>query len=152
VCGDDDDDDVIMSIIPPSSSCIINKCILHSKFEEASIPTIMHPLGFMRMSSFLFPWIFGVLSIPLAIGFFVGGVRLPAYFLIFYYSFRQFFPAKHWPLYREMIELKKTPYFNNMKVEFDKGAFAPKKDSKTMLAMCPHGILTIGWATLVSLR
>ena len=46
--------------------------------------------------------------------------------------------------------LNDHPYFNTQKIVFDDGAVAPKANSKTLITMCPHGILTIGWQCLCS--
>ncbi len=52
----------------------------------------------------------------------------------------------------DVICLNDHPYCNEQNVILDAGAVIPKPSSKTMTAVGPHGILSIGFQTLVSSR
>lgn len=110
----------------------------------------MHPLGLVKFAICLGVWMVGCFAVPVAVVLSCFGIHFASYILIVYYSFRFLVPAKYWPFFMEMFELNATPYCNQQNIVFDKGASIPKPDSKTMLALGPHGILTIGWQTLIS--
>ena len=92
----------------------------------------------------------GCFAAPVAAVLSCFGIHFASYILIVYYSFRYLAPAKYWPFFMEIMTLNATPYCNHQNIVLDKGARIPKPNSKTMLALGPHGILTIGWQTLIS--
>ena len=94
----------------------------------------------------------GCFAIPVALVLSCLGKHWATYILLIYYSFRFIKPASYWPYFVTCMCLNDTPYCNNQRIIFDDGAKIPKRDSKTMVALGPHGILTIGWQTLVSSR
>jgi hypothetical protein len=112
----------------------------------------MHPLGFAKFATCCGVWMIGCFAVPVAAVLSCFGIHWASYILIVYYSFRFMVPAKFWPFFMEMFTLNDTPYCNHQNIVFDKGAHIPKADSKTMVALGPHGILTIGWQTLISSR
>jgi hypothetical protein len=109
----------------------------------------MHLVGFLRLTIALGIWMLGAASIPIAIGCAYFQRYEPLYFLIFYYVFRKLFPATKWPLIPKLLQLNPAPYCNNQSIVFEKGASAPEPNTKTMIAVSPHGILTIGWMMTV---
>lgn len=106
----------------------------------------MHPLGLLKVFSFLGAWLLGCAIFPLAIVCAWFKVWLPAQFIIFYYMFRYFVPASKSDWIRELLCISETPYFNSQKIIFDEGASAPTPRQPVMLAVGPHGILALGWS------
>lgn len=94
----------------------------------------------------------GCFLLPVAVILSCFGIHWISYFLLVYYSFRFIRPATFWPLFVDMICLNDTPYCNNQRIVFDEGAKPPQPNSKTMLALGPHGILSIGWQMTISSR
>lgn len=88
-------------------------------------------------------------SIPVAFICLFFGIYYPTYILVIYYTYRFVFPAKYWPAFVEALNLNNPPYCNTHNVVCEDGVVLPKPDSKSMVALSPHGILTIGWMTLV---
>ncbi len=88
-------------------------------------------------------------SLPVALVCLALGVYLPTYILVFYYSFRFVFPAKYWPAFVSALNMVDPPYCNEQNVVLEEGVVLPTANSKSMVALSPHGILTIGWMTLV---
>lgn len=48
------------------------------------------------------------------------------------------------------MDMTAAPYCKTQRVVFEDGATSPAPDSKTMVALSPHGILTIGWMTMIT--
>jgi 2-acylglycerol O-acyltransferase 2 len=65
--------------------------------------------------------------------------------LLAYYIYRAIYPLKKWPRIKELFNMDEWPYCNSQKIVFEEGAMAPEPKSKTLLAVSPHGILTIGF-------
>ena len=109
----------------------------------------MKLIGLLRLTTALSIWMLGAFIIPIAIVCLFFKIYFPLYFIIVYYAFRFLFPAKEWPLIVKLLQLNAHPYCNNQRIIFEEGAKAPEPNSKTMIALSPHGILTIGWMTMV---
>jgi 2-acylglycerol O-acyltransferase 2 len=118
--------------------------------SNSNSDTEMHPLGLIKFAACCGIWMVGCFAAPVAAVLSCFGIHWASYILIAYYSFRFVFPAKYWPYFLDFMSLNDTPYCNQQRIVMDKGATLPKPDSKTMLALGPHGILTIGWQTLIS--
>jgi hypothetical protein len=110
----------------------------------------MHFLGFLRFTISLGIWMLGAFTIPICLTLAAYKIYKPLYAIISYYVFRTIFPAKHWPGVLKLLQLNPAPYCNSQTIAFEKGARPPKPNSKTMIALSPHGILTIGWMMTVS--
>ena len=109
----------------------------------------MHVLGFVRLACYFSAWIFGSFAWPTALICAAFHKFTPIYILIFYHAFRLVFPAKQWPAFKRAFNLNIAPYCNSQRIVFEEGASVPKPDSKVLLAVSPHGILTLGWSFLV---
>ena len=72
-----------------------------------------------------------------------GEYRL-ALFLLLYYAYRSVYPTKEWAFVRNIYRAGNR-YFYPQEVLFD-GFKEIKPDSRSLICMHPHGILTIGWA------
>ena len=110
----------------------------------------MHPIAFFKVAFCTGTWMVSAFAIPVAVAALVCGVYLPTYILVCYYSFRAFFPAKYWPAFVVAFNLNNPPYCNAHNIILEEGVELPSPDSRSMVALSPHGILTIGWMTLVS--
>jgi hypothetical protein len=110
----------------------------------------MHFLGALRLGAFLLTWIWGAISVPLALILCYFKFYWMFYIIITYYCMRFIFPVQFWLRWKTIMRMNEYPYCNSQNVVFEKGAKAPNKCSKTMLAVSPHGILTIGYVFLVS--
>ena len=72
--------------------------------------------------------------------------------LVVYYTVRILFPPKKWPRFIEFLNFNKYNYCKSQKIVFDsKKAKFPEERSKTLFALSPHGILGIGWMSLVGI-
>lgn len=68
-----------------------------------------------------------------------------------YYSFRVLLPPTKWPAFIEFLNFNKNKYFKSQELVFDsKKAQFPEADSKTLFALSPHGIISVGWISLVT--
>ena len=108
----------------------------------------MQILGFLRILTFYTVWIGSVAYFPFMFFSAYFGIYWPIYFLISYYSFRFVFPADRWYFIKALLHFNETPYCNSQNMIFVDGAKPPKPDTHTMVAMAPHGILTIGFTCL----
>lgn len=105
----------------------------------------MYFLGLARLGTFLFVWVMSALYIPLMAVCAWFGIYIPLYILLAYYIFRTIYPLKKWPRIKKLFDMDEFPYCNSQKIVFEEGATAPTPKSKTLLAVSPHGILTIGF-------
>ncbi len=110
----------------------------------------MHPRGFLNLSFFYFVWLSACFVIPISIWCFYLGFRWPCYCLAMYYTYRYIFPASQWEWMRSALCSDNTPYCRTAKIILDDNATAPRPGDKTMTTVAPHGILTLGWAYLIS--
>jgi hypothetical protein len=110
----------------------------------------MHFTGFLRFTFSIGVWMLGAASIPISLTLAAYKIYKPLYVIVSYYLLRTIFPAKHWPIVLQILNLNAAPYCNSQTIVFEKGAAPPKPNSKTMIALSPHGILTIGWMMTVS--
>lgn len=97
------------------------------------------------MIVFLTTWTCGALVFPLVLVCLWYRIYVPAYVLMVYYGFRFLFPARKSDPIREFMGITSTPYYRTQKMVFDEGATIPEPNSKTMLAVGPHGVLCCGW-------
>ena len=68
-----------------------------------------------------------------------------------YYGFRFIFPAKRSRFIRKLFESEAEPYQKSYKVIFDgKDNKPPLPNTKSFLAVSPHGILSLGWSYIVA--
>ena len=105
----------------------------------------MQLLGLIRYAIVLGTWIYGAICVPLAIAlYFIYNMYIHIYIIIIYYSFRAIFPPDNWPFWINNMCLNEHPYFNRQDVIFDNGAKPPAPNSKVLITMSPHGILTLG--------
>lgn len=111
----------------------------------------MHLRGVLRYFIVLGTWMVGAFFIPAAlICHFAGWGHTPLLILCIYYPLRYFFPATPWDGWINVMCLNEDPYFNTQCVVMDEGAVPPKPKSKTLITVAPHGILTLGWNSVVS--
>lgn len=73
----------------------------------------------------------------------------PVYIFVAHISFRYIFPAKRWDFVRQALSNDGRSYFTTTEIVFEKGATAPKANSKVITSVAPHGILTCGWSFMV---
>ena len=109
----------------------------------------MHWLGFLRLGATFSSWIFGAFAFPFALAALAFDIYLPAYFLAFYYTYRLFIPAKRWPEFKRAMNLNRDPYCKSQSIIFEEGAHVPIPDTKVLVTVSPHGILTVGFNFLV---
>ena len=112
----------------------------------------MYLIAAFKLFCFLGAWVAGTFIFPVAIAGLYWGYYVPTYILIIYYTLKIFFPATKWAWMRHQLCINHTPYCNSQNIVFDEGAEVPKDKSKTMLAVAPHGILTLGWSFLITSR
>lgn len=112
----------------------------------------MHPLGLLKFAIACGVWMVGCFAAPVAVALSCFGMHFGSYILVVYYSFRFLVPPSYWEFFLEAMTLNDTPYCNHQNIVMDEGASVPEASSKTMVALSPHGILTIGWQTLISSR
>lgn len=112
----------------------------------------MHVAGFAKFAFCCGAWMIGCFAVPVSLLLSWYKIHFGSIILTIYYSFRLIRPAKFWQKFLDVICLNDTPYCNNQRIVFDKGATIPLPNSKTMVAVGPHGILSIGFQTLVSSR
>mmetsp|Transcript_29083 Transcript_29083/g.49079 ORF Transcript_29083/g.49079 Transcript_29083/m.49079 type:complete len:119 (-) Transcript_29083:38-394(-) len=113
----------------------------------------MYLRGFRNLCFFYVCWLGGSAIIPFAIvTAYFKLTYIPLYVLICYYSFRFFFKASKWNFMREALCTDDTPYCNSAQIIFEKGAKAPKPNSRVITSVAPHGILTLGWSFVISSR
>jgi len=105
-------------------------CIMH-----LFIPTFLRPISQTPCSSHFLP--------PLQNQLQQGDYRL-ALGLLIYYAYRSVYPTKEWAFVRNIYRAGNR-YFYPQEVLFD-GFKDIKPDSRSLICMHPHGILTIGWA------
>lgn len=114
----------------------------------------MYLYGLLRLGCFLTTWVVGALSIPVALlAAFFYQVYIPAYIIIAYYTYRAILPAGRWQEVKGRngwFWLNEYPYCNIQQIVFTDGAKPPEPKSKTMLAVSPHGILTLGFVFAAS--
>jgi len=99
------------------------------------IPTFLRPISQTPCSSHFLP--------PLQNQLQQGDYRL-ALGLLIYYAYRSVYPTKEWAFVRNIYRAGNR-YFYPQEVLFD-GFKDIKPDSRSLICMHPHGILTIGWA------
>ena len=109
----------------------------------------MYMKAFLKLAFCTGTWMVAAFSLPVALICLCFRFYTPTYILLCYYSFRFLFPAKFWPAFVVALNLSSPPYCNEQNIVLEKGVVLPKPDSKSMIALSPHGILTIGWMTLV---
>ena len=112
----------------------------------------MYLIAACKLFCFLGAWVAGALIFPVALAGLYWGFYLPTYVLLAYYTLKLFFPATKWPWIRHHLCINHTPYCNSQTIVFDEGAKVPTDKSKTMIAVAPHGILTLGWSFLITSR
>ncbi|GAB5031861.1 diacylglycerol acyltransferase partial [Nannochloropsis oceanica] len=102
-------------------------------------------IGGLLLASLIHVWLFGVIVVPLAMYQLLaqGDYRI-ALGLLLYYAYRSVFPTKEWGIVRNIYRAGNR-YFYPQEVIFD-GFNEIKPDSRSLICMHPHGILTIGWA------
>jgi hypothetical protein len=107
-------------------------------------------LGFLRLFTFYGSWMLGATIWPIALIAAYFHVFFPLYIVVAYHTYRFFFPAKYWPAFKRAYNLNIDPYCRSQKIVFEEGATVPKPDSRVLLAVSPHGILTMGFCFLLS--
>jgi 2-acylglycerol O-acyltransferase 2 len=110
----------------------------------------MHLKGFLCLCFFYGVWLSATFIFPLAIICAYFGIWFPSYIIIIYYSVRFFFPAKKWDWIRIILNCDDTPYCRSAKIILDEGASVPLPNTKTLVSVAPHGILTLGWTYIIS--
>jgi len=108
--------------------------------------------GKLRMTLVLSGWLGGCAAVPVSALLAAFGVTyIPLQVLGAYYSFRVLLPPKKWPTFIEFLNFNKYKYFKSQEIVFDsKKAHFPEANSKTLFALSPHGILGIGWISLIT--
>jgi hypothetical protein len=92
-------------------------------------------------------------SFPIALGLLYWNINWPLYILLAYYGLTLLLYSNP-PRLRNLKPwfrlVDDKPYCNSQKVVYDSGAKPPSPKSKNLLCVSPHGILTLGFAMLVS--
>jgi hypothetical protein len=108
----------------------------------------MQILGAFKFAYFISSWLGGIFSFPLTLAsLYYKNYYFPS-FMCIYYLYRYYYPAKYWPLFKRCMRLTDHPYFNNQKIIFEQ--HIEEKGERKMFCIMPHGILTMGYTTLIS--
>lgn len=102
-------------------------------------------IGGLLLASLLHVWMLGVVVIPWATyQLLAKGNTTLALVLVVYYVYRAVFPTKEWAFVRNIYRAGNR-YFYPQMVLFDGFQQIPP-DTRSLICMHPHGILTVGWA------
>ena len=108
----------------------------------------MYTLGAVKVGYFVSSWLGGICSFPLTlVSLYYKNYYFPS-FMIIYYLYRYHYPAKYWPLFKRSMRLMDHPYFKSQKIVFEEEI--EEKGEKKMFCIMPHGVLTMGYITLIS--
>jgi 2-acylglycerol O-acyltransferase 2 len=110
----------------------------------------MYLKGFLSLCFGYVFWLSGAFIFPIAIFSSYFGIWLPTYIIIAYYAFRCLFPAQRWDWVRIYFNCDDKPYCRSAQIIFDEGASVPLPNSKTLVSVAPHGIMTLGWIFMIS--
>ena len=99
----------------------------------------MHLYGFIRLSLFLFTWVFSVIYIPFALFCAFYRFYFPVILLAIYYSYRIIFPLKKWPPIKDWMNMNEFPYCNTQSIVFENEAYYCTNCIASSINICDGG-------------